>query len=499
MNKSLRSLLSLSGQSVAYGVGFYSKQIVVYLTLPLLTSLMTQEEFGIVSIVTPFYLVLNTLTNVGLPLATFRLYNDSDEEDHQQNILGSSQALFFVLAVLTALILVLFSKVISYALLGSEGYALVIQIIAILLVFETMNYYGTILLRLHVRPGALGIHSVVYVVSQMGLAITFIKFLELGIVGYWLGYLIGGVIGLLLMIWLNREHLRFKFSWQHAKELLRYGLPLIPTALTIIILQLADRYTIRYFIDLEAVAVYAIGYKIGAIVNLVLAPFSIAWPNFAFTTMNQPDAKKVYRDVFTYLLMGSTFIALITYVFRDQLIALVSPDSYQAASDIVPWIAISMILYGINPILTLGPKIKKHTKPLAWISISTTIINIILLFVIIPWLGIIGAAVALVLSYLFLTVVSYFVGRQYYQFPLDGRRITIIIIAAALTVAAGIWISPEIGNLFTFLLIKGSILLLYPLILVLLRFMPLNQIGQIISSGTKEILNWIKIKDMPDS
>ena len=62
-----------------------------------------------------------------------------------------------------------------------------------------------------------------------------------------------------------------------------------------------------------------------------------------------------------------------------------------------------------------------------------------------------------------------------------------------------IWISPEIGNLFTFLLIKGSILLLYPLILVLLRFMPLNQIGQIISSGTKEILNWIKIKDMPDS
>ena len=91
MNKSLRSLLSLSGQTVAYGVGFYSKQIAVYLTLPLLTSLMTQEEYGIVSIVTSFYLVLNTLTNIGLPLATFRLYNDSDEEDHQQNILGSSQ------------------------------------------------------------------------------------------------------------------------------------------------------------------------------------------------------------------------------------------------------------------------------------------------------------------------------------------------------------------------------------------------------------------------
>jgi O-antigen/teichoic acid export membrane protein len=498
MNKSLRSLLSLSGQSVAYGVGFYSKQVVVYLTLPLLTSLMTQEEYGIVSIVTPFYQVLNTLTNVGLPLATFRLYNDSDDESYQQKILGSSQALFFTLAVLAALVLCLFSREISNILLGSQGYSQVIQIVAILLVLETMNYYGSLLLRLYIRPGLFGIHSVVFVVSQMGLAILFIKFLDLGIVGYWLGYLIGGVISLLLMIWFNRKYLVFKFSWQHAKELLQYGLPLIPTALSVIILQLADRYTIRYFVDLEAVAIYSIGYKIGSVVNLVLAPFSIAWPQFAFTTMNKPDARKVYRDVLTYLLMGSIFIALITFVFRNQLIALVSPDSYQAAANIVPLITISMILYGINPILTLGPKIKKHTKPLAWMAITTTLINIILLFVFIPIQGIKGAGTALLFSSLFLTVVSYFVGRRYYQFPLDKRRITIIIIAAGLTAAAGGWISPEIGNQFALLLIKALILLLYPLILIFLGFMPLKQIGQIISSGSKEIINWIKIKDRPD-
>ena len=205
-------------------------------------------------------------------------------------------------------------------LLGDRNYSQVIQIVAFLLVIETMNYYGTILLRLHNRPGAVGIHSLVSVIGQMGLALIFIKFLNWGVLGYWTGFLLGSIIGLILIVWLNRKWIRFDFSTTTARELLTYGIPLIPANFSISLLQLTDRFFLRTDLNLDVVAVYAIGYKVGSLVNLVLAPFRYAWPNFAFSSVTDPDAKKIYRDVITFLIIGSLFVSLGTYTFRFELI-----------------------------------------------------------------------------------------------------------------------------------------------------------------------------------
>jgi len=409
MNRSLKSLISLTSQSVVYGIGFFGRQLVVYLTLPLITNLVPQDDFGIISIVTSFYTVINTLTNVGLPSATFRYYNDDIDVDQRRKVIGTSQALFFFLALGLALIIISFAGTTSQMLLGDSKYALVIQIVALLLVIETMNYYGTILLRLHNRPGAVGIHSLVSVIGQMGFAIAFIKFLNWGVIGYWVGFLIGSIVGLILIVWLNRKWIRFDFSATTAKELLTYGIPLIPANFSISLLQLTDRFFLRTHLDLHVVAVYAIGYKVGSLVNLVLAPFRYAWPNFAFSSVSDPDAKKIYRDVITFLILGSLFVSLGTYTFRFELINLLSPESYQDAASVVPWISAAMVLYGLYPVMSLGPKIMKRTAPLAWLSLLTTVVNITLLILFVPILGMTGAAISVFLSYIFLVTANYFI------------------------------------------------------------------------------------------
>jgi O-antigen/teichoic acid export membrane protein len=481
MNNPLRPLLTLSGQSIAYGIGFFGRQLVVYLTLPLITTIMPQIEFGIVSVITSFYTVLVTITNMSLPSATFRLFNDQDDERFQQSILGTSQMLFLVFAVVAALILGLFAEMASLSLTGSADFALTLRIVALLLVIETLNYYGNILLRIQVRPKETSIHSVVYILSQMGFALTYIYYFNLGVVGYWLGFLTGGLIGLVLMVWYNRKWIYINFSIDHAKELLSYSLPLIPATLSINFLQLTDRYFIRSIQGLEAVAIYAIGYKIGSFVNMILAPFSIAWPNFAFSTMNEPDAKRTYRDILTYLLFGSTFIVLATYIFRFELIDLVSPTSYQGAASVVVWIAISMTLYRIYPVMSLGPRIKKKTAPLAWIAVLTAIVNILLHLLLIPKYSILGAAIATMISFILLTTISHYVSRRYYHFPLDWRRMILILIAAVVTAIAGNYAIPQTGNLLVTLLVKGIILIVYPIVLILLRFLSFDEFKDLFS------------------
>lgn len=487
MNKSFRPLLALSGQSLVYGMGVYGRQIVIYLTLPLLTSLMTQEQYGIISIVTSFYSVVNTVTNVGLPSATFRIYNDLEEDESKKYTLGTSQLLFFLMAATAALLIIIFAKPLSLALMGNGNYFQLIRIVGILLVFETMNNFGNILLRIQVRPLAVSLQSLIYITSQMGLAIMFIKYLDFGVTGYWIGYLLGAIIGLMLMIWLNRRMIVFKVNKHQMKELLSYGLPLIPTTFSLNLISLADRFIIKTFLGLESVAIFAIGYKIGSLVNLVIAPFKVAWPNFAFTTMNKPHARKIYRDVVTFLTAGSMFVGLAVFSFRDSLINIFSSAKYGGAEQVIPWIILSTILFGLYPVLTLGPKITKKTYYLIWFPVLTALINIILSLVFIQIFGLRGVALATFISYSILAIIGFYVSRRLYFFPLDWKRLGMILFASAAVVILVETFQSGSISVLSDILYRTLFLLLYPLILIILRFIQFAELVNLFKSG-KNIL-----------
>ena len=88
--------MSLSWQSVAYGIGTLGSQLLIYFMLPFLTRYMTQEEYGVVSVIVAMHAFLNMLTNAGLPQATFQYFNKNQDEKEQQITISSSQFLFFL-------------------------------------------------------------------------------------------------------------------------------------------------------------------------------------------------------------------------------------------------------------------------------------------------------------------------------------------------------------------------------------------------------------------
>ena len=131
----------------------------------------------------------------------------------------------------------------------------------------------------------------------------------------------------------------------------------------------------------------------------------------------------------------------------------------------------------------------KNTAPLAWLSLVTTIINIILLIVFVPIYGMTGAAISVFLSYLFLVTANYVIGRRYYYFPLDWKSIALSL---GLAVVLGIFVDQI--RLLTFksliqVLCQFIIILTYPAVLILLKIIPIKDIINILSeqSGEKSI------------
>lgn len=432
MKSRLGQLADLSWQSVAYGIGVFGRQVVVYLVLPFFTNGMAQSEYGVVVIGIAVLTFANRLSNAGLPAATFRFYNEYDDPAERRATLGNAQAMVAAYALTLALGMVVAAGPLSKLLFGDAGRAHLLMILAGLLLLETVVSYGAILLRLRVRPLATSLQSLVHVSLQLGLALFFVG-RGMGAEGYWIGHLVGGVGGAALMLGLVRRDLVFRVGRARMLEMVRYALPLLPGTLALWALRLVDRIFVANLAGLEQAAIYEIGYKVGSLVTLFVGPFFTAWPQFSFSIMKLPEAKRTYRDVATFVMAGTTMLALAVIALRQPVVDLLAPADYANASSVVPWVALAQVPWALYPVFAIGLKIAKRTGFMAGASVVAAVVNVGLNLWLIPRFGIVGAAVATIASFIVLAFGSYLVGSRFYHFGLDWRRVFILLAAVAVT------------------------------------------------------------------
>lgn len=497
MSKSRKAILTLSWHSVAYGVGVLGSQLIVYILLPFLTRYMPREEYGVVSVMTALYAFLNMLTNAGLPSATFRFFNNTEEENDRRLTLGGSQLLFFLFAAIPSFLIVLFPKPVSMLLLDTDQYTLALQLLAGYLIVDSMNTYGGIILRIQTRALTSSFHSIFLLASKIGLALLFVIGYDMGVAGYWLGYMIGETIGFFIMIWLVREYISFDISRERLRALMEYGVPLIPASLSMTALRMADRYIISALAGLEQVAVYDVGYKVGAIIVMIIAPFRTAWNPFAFSIANKPEAPKIFKDVLTYLLAGCTFLILGVFAFRALLVQILAPAAYGDAESVVGWVALSQLFYASYFVFSKGSMINNKTHQLVWGAVAAGVTNIALNFILIPVIGIVGAAISTLAGYAVLSTLAYLIGWQGFDMKVDWNRLGKLALASV--VVALLLAGTE--AFFTIdwveFAVKAIVLAAFPALLMLLGFIKLSQVSELASLGKNIMQKKRGQKDAP--
>jgi O-antigen/teichoic acid export membrane protein len=482
-NKSMRAILSLSWQSIAYGVGVLGSQLIVYILLPFLTRYMPQEEYGVVSVMMAVYAFLNMLTNAGLPSAAYRFYNETEEDKDRRLTLGGSQLLFFIFAVLPAIFILLFPKPVSMFLMNTERYATALQLLAGYLVVDSMNTYGNIILRIEKRALTSSFHSVFLLACKIGLALLFVIGYEMGVAGYWLGYMLGEALGFFILTWLVWERITFDMSWERLVALMKFGVPLIPASLAMTALRVSDRYIIATLAGLEQAAIYDVGYKVGSIIMLIIAPFRIAWNPFVFSIARKPEAPQIFRDVLTYLTAGCVFLIFGVLAFRAELVQFLAPASYQEAEMVVGWVAISQLFYAAYFVLSKGSLIGNKPHQLVWGAVVSGLVNIVLNLILIPSMGILGAALSTLAGYIVLSIVSFYYSQQSFAIKVDWLRLGKLAITSAI-ILLGLNIMDHVNiDMSLRVILKVVVLSAFPVLLLLLRFINLAQGKELIELG----------------
>jgi O-antigen/teichoic acid export membrane protein len=273
------------------------------------------------------------------------------------------------------------------------------------------------------------------------------------------------------------------FSRPLMLEALGFGLPRIPHSLSQQVIGVADRYFLNAFGTLRDVGLYSIGASFGLALKLFLSAFEYAWTPFFLGAMREPDAKKIYSTVSTYVLAALVFLTAALCAIAPDLIALTTTAEFHEAAAVTPWIALGVMCQGVYLVGSIGLIITRRTTryPLATgIAAATSLAANTLL---IPRFGLMGAAWANTIAYGTLAAVTVGFSWRAYPIPYEWGRLLRVAVAGSLAFAAASAVPESLPHAFGLIVRPGVILAVYALGLLLSGFF---------HSGELEILQDIR-------
>jgi O-antigen/teichoic acid export membrane protein len=196
----------------------------------------------------------------------------------------------------------------------------------------------------------------------------------------------------------------------------------------------SDKFLMRLLLDKDTLGIYSANYKFGTILLMLVIAFRTAWQPFFLKIADRDEAKSVYARVLTYFtLVGVVIIVLVTF-FIEYLVQIPLPGSitilgqnYWSGISVIPVILTSYLFFGMYVNFTVGVYIKKKTRLMFVFTGLAAIVNIVSNLYLMPAYGIMGAAIATLLSYLVMALSIFIANQAIYPIIYEYKRIFLLV------------------------------------------------------------------------
>lgn len=434
--KGLADLKRVASSSGLYAVGEILNRGLAFLLLPIYTRFLAPEDYGALELFNAFSGVLFAFLLLGMPSALNKCFHrDCDTDEERDSVLSTSLLVDLPALLLGGSLLLLFAEPVGEWIIGRQGMATLVRLVVSTAVVASLMAIILSSLRARERSTAFVLINLLQFAPAIALNILLVVRFDMGVEGVLWGNLISALIALPVGLWVAMKKDRWRFEPRLVKPLLHFGVLLIPITLATWIIDLSDRYVLRIYTDLEQIAIYAVGYKIGMILNMALVwPFQLAWPAVAFSISKRPGHQETYARTTTYfalaLCVGFLGLALVS---RPGL-PFLAGETYRGAAAVVPWVALAYLFNGLHFCVSPGIHVEGKTQFITLFSGLAACLNLGLNFLLVPHFGVLGAAGSTTVTFLFLAVVTWHRSQKVHPVPHESARLLKLFVA---TVAIG--------------------------------------------------------------
>lgn len=435
----LSSIKRLTKHSAVYGVGHIISRVVNFLLLPLHTNLLSPADFGVSNLVFSVLAIMTIVYTFGLDAAFLRYFILSDDPKKRKDVFSTAFWSVLVFACFFTALLYLNAGAISRLVISEGDYSHLFRLTSLILLFDALAFLPLLFLRAEERSRHFVLMKFINVVINVAMNVVLLVYLRKGVEGIFWANLWASAITFVLVLPILIRNIEFRFLWPDFSELFKFGLPYVPAALSVVVLDLANRFILEKMAGLEVTGIFSAGYKLGIFMSLVVAAFRFAWPPFFLSTSKQENAKDIFSKVLTYFVFATAVIFLAISFFVNDLVRLsffgwtIFGEDYWKGTVVTPVVLLSYVFYGMYVNFMVGIYIEKKTHYLPLITGAGAAVNVVANIILIRRFGMMGAAYASLLGYAVMAGLLHFYAQKFYAIKYEfGRILKLAVVAAAI-------------------------------------------------------------------
>ncbi|CAM3071312.1 polysaccharide biosynthesis protein [Chryseobacterium flavum] len=433
----------LFGQTAVYGLSSVLVRIFPFIIAPIVT-----KAFG-PSASSPFvdwYSIAGVITVLlthGMETSFFRF---AQEDNIDKKTLISTCSVSIISMGLIYLIL---GYVFRYQLADAFETPDQVNYLVIFLFILSLDAFSTIpsaILRLQGKPFKYMFSKVAGSSVYFLLVLFFIRWLpnhpegilglkynpEFGVGYVFVANLIQSIITLLIV---GKEFFSFsisRFDFGLWKRIMNYSWPVMIAGLAGIVNQTLDRQFLKYLLPEEEarhqIGVYGAVYKIATFITVFRQAYQLGIEPYFFSSFKNKDSHK------TYAVLMDVFVICSCIIYMGLMVNLqwisekyLRNPLYYEGIEIIPFVMLGALFLGIYLNLSIWYKLSDQTRVGLYISVIGACITILINFLFIPQYGYWASAIAALITFMSMMIISYVWGQKQYPIHYNTGKILIYL------------------------------------------------------------------------
>ena len=435
-------LRRLATTGAAYTASSVISKLIAVFLLPVYTGALSPADYGAAEVMLASVIAASIVIRLGLIEALLRFYYLGGED--RREVVKTGFAALFWATTAGAAIALAFAEPISEALLERPDAELA-RLAVLGLWTLTLWEYALTLLRVDERARAYFGLTVANVLATIPVTVYLVVVADEGAAGILLGTFGTGAVFLAGLLWQQRRRLSLAFDPGLLRRMTRFGLPTMPAELTLYSLNFIDRILIVRLAGLAEAGLYALAIKFAQGINVLARGFQLAFPPLAYSIADDDEARRAYSLIVTWFAAVCAFAVAGLWLLARWIVDLLAAPQYFESFEAVGLLATGVSLYALYLVLVVILGRTGRTEFNLPATLAGTVANIVLNLVLIPPLGFVGAAIALVASYAIVLVLMYALTQRLFPVPYEWGRLALLLATTAAIVAGGELLLPTDG------------------------------------------------------
>ncbi len=410
---------------LVYGLGGIISKVIPLIMVPIVTRLMPSSDYyGISDLSNTVVSFGSALAIMGMYDAMYRMFFEKDDEQYKKKICSTALCFTMTTSLIVFLIMLLARDYIAQYFFNDRQYAYVVYLSAMATLVGATNSIIAAPTRMQNK------RKVFLVTNTLSPLLSYSISIPMLLAGHYvialpLAAVISGVIMEVTFGVMNHGWFALRrFDFKLLKELLSIAIPLFPNLLIYWVFNSCDKVMITNMIGIGAAGIYSVGSKLGHASQLIYTAFAGGWQYFAFSTMKDNNQVESTSNIFEYLGILSFVCTLFMFVLVRPIYQVFFTSEYFSGHVIAPYLFLAPLLQMLFQVACNQFLVIKKTWPNMMILSGGMVVNIAINYLLIPVLGIEGAAIATLAGYAISDIVGVFVLQKMKLLRIKPRFIT---------------------------------------------------------------------------